>query len=89
MAFGAAHGLKLSDNPDAKQQSILDKLFKLRGAAFNASYRKTAIDDHTQDVADFGKCVSEGKATDLLDYAKTTLPVLQKHLDDAKKLGAK
>ena len=89
MAVGATHGLKLSDKPDAKQQAILDKLSKLKGAAFNAAHRKIAIDDHPQDVADFGKYASAGKAPDLLDHAKTRLPVLQECLDDANKIGAK
>ena len=69
--------------PGAKAE--LDKLHRLKGAAFDAEVRRYMIDDHKKDIAKFTDQANHGdKQTAAL--ASDTLPVLKKHLEMAEAL---
>ncbi len=70
----------------AEDQAISEKLAKLKGKEFDEAYINNAVEDHQKDVAEYSaarnRVVSEG----LLDYVKTTEPIIGSHLAMAKKM---
>jgi putative membrane protein len=68
------------------QQVVFDRLSGLQGPEFDRTFVRAMIDDHKKDIARFqtqAKLI--GPAA---DYAKQTLPTLQKHLQTAEALAA-
>jgi putative membrane protein len=59
---------------------------KLKSAAFDHRYVLEMIAGHTKAIAVYKKEADDAQNAALKNYAQTALPVLQKHLDDAKKL---
>jgi putative membrane protein len=59
---------------------------KLSGNAFDRQFVQHMVADHKKDISDYQK---EAKRSDgqVSDYAKTTLPTLQKHLETAQSLA--
>src|SRR6185437_1837064 len=88
----SSHNVTLPDDLDAKHKSVMDRLSKLNGAAFDKAYMKNMVSDHKEDVAKFKKESTSGKNADLKAWAGKTLPTLQDHLkmaeDTAAKVGA-
>ena len=64
---------------------MYDKMSKLSGTEFDRTFAREMVADHKKDVAEF-KRESQKKNDPVADFAKQTLPTLQKHLDDAEKL---
>lgn len=58
-----------------------------KGADFDRECAKHMLKDHEEDVALFTKASKELKSEELKDFATKTLPVLQRHLEEAKKLS--
>ena len=79
----APHALKPQD------QQTYDKLSKLSGEQFDRQYMETMVEDHTKDVAEFKKASQSASDPDVKEFATSTLPTLQKHLDDAKDIHGK
>jgi putative membrane protein len=70
--------------PNAKQKADYDKMAKLKGAAFDKEFAKHMVADHKKDVAEYQK---EAKKQDAAgQYAQSTLPTLQKHLEMSQTL---
>lgn len=67
-----------------KYQKVVDALSKLSGAAFDKQYLHEMVKDHENDVAAFQKESTHGKDTELMAWAKQTLPTLQDHLKMAR-----
>jgi len=72
---------------DSKHQSRVDKLSKLSGAAFDKAYMKDQLKDHEQDVKEFQMEAQNGHDPNIKQFATTTLPVLQEHLNMVKDLS--
>ena len=70
----------------AKDQVTYDRLSKLKGAEFDRAYAKDMVKDHQTDVAAFQKEANGGKNESWKSFASETLPVLQDHLKEAKKM---
>jgi len=68
----------------AKDQATYDKLSKLSGATFDKAYMKDMVKDHEMDIKEFQKEANSGKDPQLKQFASTTLPILQSHLQMAK-----
>jgi len=70
--------------PSAKQKADMAKIEKQKGAAFDKAFAHHMVADHKKDIAAYQK---ESKKTDAAgQYAKDTLPTLQKHLESAQAL---
>jgi putative membrane protein len=65
---------------------MIDPFQKLKGAAFDHRFVKEMIAGHTKAVDVYKKEASDAQNPALKSYAEQALPVLQKHLTDAKDL---
>lgn len=80
-----AHGLAPSDEMASEAKNEATKLAGLSGAAFDREFASYMVKDHEQDIEDFTKA-AEGSDQDTARLARTTLPVLRKHLATARYL---
>ena len=78
-------GVTPPSEPNAKQKAMYDKLSKLSGAAFDREFAKEMVQDHKQDIRKFQQ-ESKKQNDPVGDFANQTLPVLQKHLQQAEAL---
>jgi putative membrane protein len=74
---------------DQEEQKHVDDLQKKSGNDFDKMYMDMMLDDHKDDIKEFQKAGSNCKDADLKNFAITTLPVLEKHLDSAKAITGK
>ncbi len=72
-----------------KEQKMLADLQKKKGKDFDKAYMNMMLDDHKDDIKEFQKASTDCKDSDLKNFAATTLPVLQKHLDSVKAILGK
>lgn len=90
-ALAQTKGVTLPTQLSHHDQSTYDKLTKLNGADFDREYIKHMISDHKKDIKEFQKEADKGSDADVKNFAATTLPVLQQHLqlaeDTAKQIG--
>ncbi len=70
-----------------KDQADLDKLSKLQGSDFDKAYIKTQLSAHRSAVALFGTESKSGKDAQLKQFASTTLPTLEDHLQMVQQLS--
>ena len=59
---------------------------KLKGAAFDHHYAQEMVAGHTKAIAIYKKEADDAQNPALKSYAQQALPVLEKHLDGAKRL---
>jgi putative membrane protein len=71
--------------PADKKQS-LERLEKASGADFDRQFVQTITRDHQADVALFEKAQKDAKDEQVRNFAQATLPTLQTHLAEARKL---
>jgi putative membrane protein len=87
--YDVAHQASLN-RPDAidtaHDKEMIAPFQKLKGAAFDHRYIHEMVAGHTQAIAVYKKEATDAENQALKSYAEETLPVLQKHLDDAKAL---
>ena len=86
-SIASSKGATPPDKLSKKDQSELDKLGKLQGAAFDKEYVKVQLAAHKDAVSLFGSESKSGKDTELKDFASTTLPTLQDHLKMVQQLS--
>lgn len=72
-------GVMVSKKLPAPKQAIVDKLSRLRGAAFDAAYQKVQKDAHAETAAKLKKQIAGGHDSDIKNYAVTTLPAVEHH----------
>jgi putative membrane protein len=77
-------GVNAPSAPNAKQKADYDKMAKLQGAAFDKALAQHMVMDHKKDIAEYKKASTKGD--DAGQYAKDSLPVLEKHLQTAQSL---
>ncbi len=70
-----------------QNKTLLDPLEKLKGATFDMHYLHEMILGHTKAVAVFKKEASDAQNPQIKSYAEQSLPAIEKHLADAKKLA--
>lgn len=81
------NGLKAPSEPNAKQRSMYKKLSSLSEKKFDTAFARDMVRDHKKDISKYSK---EAKSdSPLADYAKQTIPVLQKHLRAAEALTSR
>ena len=81
-------GLKPPSGSSLGQRASHARYAVFRGPAFDRRFAKHMIDEHTQDIREMQAEAKSGKGP-LADYARETIPTLQKHLDAAKSLQSK
>jgi len=77
-------GVNAPSGPNSKQKADYDKMAKMQGAAFDKAFAQHMVMDHKKDIADYKKAAK--KSDDAGQYAKDSLPVLEKHLQTAQSL---
>lgn len=82
-AAGVEVPAKLTD----EHAKHFDMFANYKGTDFDRDYAKHMLKDHEEDVALFTRASKELKSKELKDFATKTLPVLQQHLEEAKKLN--
>lgn len=71
---------------DSAHWAMVAPLEKMKGHAFDHKFITMMIAGHEAAIAKFKKEAADGQNADIKAYAEATIPVLQKHLDDAKAL---
>jgi putative membrane protein len=88
--FDVAHqaNLNMPKAIDAEHnKAMVDPFQKLKGAAFDRRYAQEMVAGHTKAIAIYKKEAADAQNPALKSYAEQALPVLEKHLDDAKGLA--
>ena len=83
-----AQGVTLPAQLSAKDKAMLDKMSKLHGDTFDKAYMHDMLQDHQTDVAEFKRESKAVKDPQLKDWVTSTLPTLESHLDQAKKVAS-
>jgi len=89
MSVAKDESMTLPSEPNPKQKAMMAKLKMLSGSAFDKAYVNAMVKDHIEDVADFKKESTSGADPKIKDFATTTLPTLQGHLDKIKAIQSK
>lgn len=71
------------------QKKEMDKLSKKSGADFDKAYVDMMVEDHKKDIAAFKKATGNVGDNDIKNFATSTLPTLQKHLDSIQAIKSK
>jgi len=71
-----------------EHQQIVSKLSSLSGEEFDRAYVKMMVQDHRKDIKEFQKESTRSIDTDLKEFASSTLPTLQQHLQAAEQLNS-
>jgi len=71
---------------DAKHQKLIDDLNAASNENFDKTYAKQQVDGHQDAVDLFDSYAKKGDNAALKQFAQKTLPVIQEHLAEAKKL---
>jgi putative membrane protein len=81
-----ADNIPIPSAMDSSHQKMLDKLNGLNGDDFRKQYFSDQVSAHKDAVSLFERYGKGGENAKLKDWASTTLPTLQHHLDMAKGL---
>jgi putative membrane protein len=82
--LAASKGVTLPTEMDRSERREMDKLAKRSGADFDREYMKHMVSDHKSDVKAFKSQAKSAKDADLKNFATSTVPTLEQHLDLAK-----
>ena len=82
--LATSKGVTLPTSLDKSSQREMDKLSKLSGADFDREYMKTMVSDHKKDVSEFKSEASKAKDPEVKQFASSTLPTLEDHLNLAQ-----
>ena len=85
-AAAKAANIEVPNQLSDKHQKHLDMFKDYKGTDFDKDYIKHMVGSHTDGVALFTQASKEAKNKELKEFATRTLPVVQKHLEEAKKL---
>jgi putative membrane protein len=87
--IASKENVSIPDALDSKHQSRINKLSKLSGPDFDKAYMKDQVKDHEKDVSEFKNEADNGSNANIKQFASSTLPTLQEHLNMAKGLNKK
>ena len=82
--IATSKGVNLPTALERSTQRELDKLSMMSGAEFDREYMKHMVSDHRKDVSDFKSEANRANDPDVKQFAASTLPTLQQHLDLAQ-----
>jgi putative membrane protein len=84
----ASKGMTLPSEPSAAQKREAAELQKKNGATFDHEFIEHMVSDHKKDVSEYRSEAKSAKDPDVKNYAATTLPTLEQHLQKAQQLSA-
>ena len=87
-SIASSKNVTLPTDLDRAHKRDYDRLSKLSGAEFDREYMKHMVSDHKKDVSDFRKEAKSAKDTEVKNFASTTLPTLEQHLQMAQQADA-
>jgi putative membrane protein len=77
--------------PDAidaeHNKAMITPFHKLKGKQFDTRYIHEMVEGHTKALAIYKKEANDATDSTIKSYAQNAIPVLQKHLDDAKAIA--
>jgi len=76
--------IKLPEELETKDKSLMQRLEKLNGPAFDRAYMTAMQNDHVKDVSEFKREANAGRDPQVKSFASSTLPTLEEHLQQAK-----
>jgi putative membrane protein len=82
-------GVTLPTKPNAKDTAEKARLEKMSGAQFDKAYMNYMVAEHKKDVAEFQKEATHASDPAVKNFAQTTLPTLQSHLQEAESIAPK
>lgn len=85
--IAASKGETVNEGVSAKHQAQLDRLGKLQGESFDREYLKSQLAEHKAAAALFDKQAKRGGESELKQFAASTLPTLQDHLQLVQQLA--
>ena len=77
----------LPANPDEKDRMAMRTAEGLSGAKFDQAYMRDQIEAHVRTVELFQREAKDGQDQELRRLAEQTLPMLQEHLKEARRVG--
>lgn len=87
MALAKAKGVTLPTTIGEKNEQLRQRLSKLSGARFDREYmREAGVKSHEDQAKLFERQVERGQNPDVKAFASKTLPVVQKHLQQAEQI---
>ena len=89
MGIAQQAGVTAPKDLKPQDQALYDRLSKLSGDEFDRTYMRHMVTDHQKDVAEFKKASTSASDSSVKQFATDTLPVLQKHLQDAQSITKK
>lgn len=87
MKLAAQKGVTVPKTINEEQQAVMNQLSKLSGKSFDQEYMNEAgIESHAEQVALFQNETQLGQDPDVQAFAAKTLPIVQQHLQMARKM---
>jgi putative membrane protein len=86
MAVAAGMGVAPPSMPSSKDQRTAARLERLSGKRFDRTFVKLEVKDHKRTIAKYRKA-ERGATGPAANYARQSLPVLEKHLHIAETLA--
>jgi putative membrane protein len=83
-SIAEAKGIRMPQDIEAKDKALMNRLQKLNGAAFDRAYMQAMVGDHVKDVNEFKKESNAGRDPQVKQFASSTLPTLEEHLQQAR-----
>ena len=84
-----AKNITLPDELPDDAKDLQSKLSSDAGTQLDKDYMAGMVEDHQKDVQEFQDATQKLQDPQIKEWATTTLPTLQKHLDKAKQVDAK
>jgi putative membrane protein len=88
-SLASSLNIALPDSVSNDTKDEINKLNKKKGKDFDKAYMDMMLDDHKKDIAEFRKAADNLTDSTIKNFASTTLPTLEKHLDSAQAITAK
>ncbi|KJS30990.1 MAG: hypothetical protein VR64_12945 [Desulfatitalea sp. BRH_c12] len=89
MEIAAQKNIHLPRQLDSDQQEMIQDFSKKSGSEFDSEYMNHMVDDHQEDIDVFKEQAEDGRDPALKQFASTTVPKLEKHLQKAKQIEQK
>jgi putative membrane protein len=86
-ALAKSMNVQVPTEPKPEAQQEYEKLQGLQGAEFDKAFAEHMVMDHQKEIDKFEE-QAQGGGDEVAQFAKQTLPVLNTHLDLAKKIEA-
>jgi putative membrane protein len=88
LRLAKAGGVPLPKEPDPDQKAVRAQLEKLSGSSFDVAYMASQVGDHQKTAHLLEHAITGGQNPDTKAFAVETLPVVLKHLEQAKQIHA-